>query len=144
VTILTDLCAALEAKREAEAEHRLARRGNDHDEKVAAAECVNRAIDDLGYLLTDDTIRALLDVAEAMRDTCIMGAAEHEDGLIIPPRQVQVIASKLAPLVKEDCPTCHGLGGGGGGFDRNGSHTEGRYCEYPCPNCGREVDHDRA
>ena len=51
--------------------------------------------------LTTDTIRALLDVAEALRDTCIMGAAEHEDGLIIPPRQVQVIASKLALLVEE-------------------------------------------
>ena len=42
-------------------------------------------------------------------------------------------------VLQDECPTCNGHGGGGG-FDRNGSHTEGRYCEYPCPNRGKEAN----
>lgn len=82
-------------------------------------------------LATDDTIRALLDVAEAADIFC----ACERGGEPISRMSMEIA---LAPLVEEDCPTCHGLGGGGG-FDRNGSHTEERYCEYPCPTCGKEA-----
>ena len=97
-------------------------------------------------LLTDDTIRALLDVAEAAWvladniDTYCPCCDSHLEIVTVPLcDDAAKVYAALAPLVKEaDCPTCHGHGGGGG-FDRNGSHTEERYCEYPCPTCGKEA-----
>ena len=91
-----------------------------------------------------DTLRALVDVAKAAEamdadwNSANWPTAECYDAL----------HAALAPLFHDEgsdvvqdaqqCPTCNGHGGGGG-FDRNGSHTEERYCEYPCPECGKEA-----
>ena len=145
MNILTDLRAALEAKREAEAALDMLSKpgtsGFDEASWKRAYYRLKHLEDDLRRLLTDDTIRALLDVAEeGVCPICRMrmteGVYRNEGDEYVTCRAAYHAA--LAPLVKEDCPTCHGLGGGGG-FDRNGSHTEGRYCEYPCPTCGKEA-----
>ena len=65
-------------------------------------------------------------------------AADHEAALT----ELATIAREaLAPLVKEVCQTCHGKGGGGG-FDRDGSHNADEYREYPCQTCGKEATDD--
>lgn len=117
MSILTDLKAALEAKWEAEREHNLARRTNDHGEIVAAAGCVNRATDDLHAILTDDTIAALVAVAGRAREH--MEAYEEQHGQfisdqwkaelsaaireanVVEHRTAEALAAALAPLVKE-------------------------------------------
>jgi len=105
VTILTDLRAALEVKHEAEAAldllHKPGTSGFDEVSWKRAYYRLKHLEDELHALLTDDTIRALLDVAEAAEHEPRCPFCAEERHMAGWPTQPHLSDCPLAPLVKE-------------------------------------------
>jgi len=105
VNILTDLRAALAVKEEAASAlgmlHKPGTSGFDEVSWKRAYYRLKHLEDDLHRLLTDDTIRALLDVAEAADELeCIDFAKDYPTGSCKDCGR-EAICRALAPLVKE-------------------------------------------
>ena len=140
MTTITELDRLLDAKQAAEREwEKYADVLVPSEESRHAALIVGRARNRWIGALTDDTLRALIDEVEAAQ-------RQHDDKMVGCPFCAATAPTPhdedcpLASLFPDTCTTCHGHGGGGG-FDRNGSHNAGEYQEYPCPECGKEADH---
>lgn len=96
MSILSDLRAALDKLKDA-------RHVNRHSPDDWTGPRVDRAMGDLTDLLTDNTIRALLNVAEAAEresDCPLCGAETHTAGRRAVP-EPHMLDCPLAPLVKE-------------------------------------------
>ena len=96
------------------------------------------------YYIDTPTLRALVNVAKATKeqadayrigfsDDCVWDSVSAALATLFPNEESGVVQDA------QQCPTCNGHGGGGG-FDRNGSHNADEYREYPCPKCGKEAD----
>lgn len=98
---------------------------------------------------TTDTLRALVNVAKAAQTFVLSGkydadfdVTRYSDSTRLCLNAVldQLFPDEESGVVQDaqHCPICNGHGGGG--FDRNGSHSADEYREYPCPACGKEWD----
>ena len=151
ITPIPELERLLDAKQAAEREwEKYADVLVPSDESRHAALIVGRARNRWIGALTDDTLRTLIDAVRAAHDglteigncedisECAGGCCTYFDRRH--EALYEVLDAALDPLFPDTCPTCHGHGGGGG-FDRNGSHSAGELREYPCPECGKEADY---